>query len=177
MFDRRGGACPPRRPSKEPPESRHLSPRKNLRPSGGQVTVFDDVSRTLNELGVEGWEASVALRLAEAVDDSGTASAAQLLGTLMGRLTTENTPTGSEVERIIATYRAQLPANFGGPAARKRAPESTPETLPESAPEAPVEGLSGTLCVECGGPMETQNGGRPRVRHPHCRRTRRGPRG
>lgn len=134
------------------------------------MTVLEDVTSTLNGLGVTGWEAAVALRLAEAVDDSGTASAAQLLGTLMSRLTTENAPALDDVERIIAKYKAELPSNFGG-AARVRRDQKVPESAPESAPEG-REAVSGAACVECGEPMPPQTSGRPRVRHPHCPRSR-----
>lgn len=136
------------------------------------MSVHDDVSVELARLGASGWQAAVALRLAEAVDESGTASAASLLGSLMGELAQENTRASNAVEEIIADYRQSLPANFIGAGSRHRR-RHMPETPPESTPETPTTGLSGNPCVECGQPMEAQSGGRPRVRHPECRRTRR----
>jgi hypothetical protein len=135
------------------------------------MTVLDNVTTTLDALGVTGWEAAVALRLAQAVDDSGTASAAQLLGSLMGRLASESAPAQDGVERIIAKHKASLPANFGGAAGARRDPKA-PRAVPETLPETRAGGVLGALCVECGEPMPPQTSGRPRVRHPHCPRSR-----
>lgn len=143
------------------------------------MSVVESVGSELDRLGITDWRREIAIRLAEKVDDEGTATAASLLRTLMVDAATEQPSETTAVDQIRAAVAASG-ANVRRAAARQKpqraVPKSAPETLPESDPKAvpeTTERLSGTLCVECGQPIDAQSGGRPRVRHPECPRRRR----
>lgn len=130
------------------------------------MSVTDEVSAELESLGVDGWQRAVALRLAETVDESGTASAAGLLRTLMYEIShgagTES-PTGSAVGDIKSTLLAQQ-RQMSLSAPRRR---STPKSNPRKtiAVNKPLPRTNKRYCVDCGDELPPHVGrGRPRVR-------------
>ncbi len=138
------------------------------------MALSDEIAAEFDRLGVDGWQRTIALELADSVEQRGTVSAAVALRTHMLELARENAPeTGPD--DFIAGLKVKLgPLGLAGSKRPKVVPESRPE-MPESRPESRPKRkprATGPLCIECGRPMPKQTQGRPRVRHHECRRTR-----
>lgn len=130
------------------------------------MTVTEEVTSELESLGIDGWQRAVALRLAETVDECGTASAAGLLRTLMYEIThgsgSESSP-GSVVSEIKSAFLAHQRQMTLGVTRRPNARESNARK--SVARNKPLPGTNKRRCVDCGVELPPHSGrGRPRVR-------------
>jgi len=130
------------------------------------MTVTEEVTAELESLGVDGWQRAVALRLAATVDESGTASAAGLLRTLMHEIahgTGAESATGSAVSEIKSAFLAQQRQVTPGVPRRSFTRESNPRK--SVAPNKSHSEANIRRCIDCGEELPPPAGrGRPRVR-------------
>ncbi|MGB3733129.1 hypothetical protein [Microbacterium sp.] len=125
--------------------------------------LSDEIAVELDRLEVDGWQRTIALDLADSVEQRGTVSAAALLRTHMIELAREYDDGPAEtsaVDAIRATMRASHPAMARG--RNKR--ESIPRKSPGANKSVPAVNKS-RACVDCGAKLPAHTGrGRPRVR-------------
>lgn len=130
------------------------------------MTVTEEVTSELESLGIDGWQRAVALRLAETVDESGTASAAGLLRTLMYEITHgagAESSAGSAVSEIKSALLAHQRQVTPGVPRRPFTRESNPRK--SLARNKPLPGMNKRRCVDCDAELPPPSGrGRPRVR-------------
>ena len=71
------------------------------------MSVEDEIAAELDRQGVTGWERAAALRLAQTIDDRGTASAVAQLRDLMLKLGADPSAAGAGID-AVAQIKAQL---------------------------------------------------------------------
>lgn len=72
------------------------------------MSVEDEITAELDHQGVAGWERAAAIRLAQTIDDRGTASAVAQLRDLMSKLGADPSVASAGLE-VVALMKAKLP--------------------------------------------------------------------
>lgn len=124
------------------------------------MSVYEAIEAELDRLECDTWDRALALRLAETVDEAGTASAAGLLRSMMHELAGEGGPSSDAISALRAAVK---PPGARGKSAQKKAPEKSTESR-KVAPKSPIKSVLPRVCVDCGADLPPQSRGRPRVR-------------